>query len=280
MDNTIKKYIYRFMSFESFVDMVQRKALAFMLHDKWEDPYESFILKTMRHKEGRQEILRILREMRPKHAIENFKTLLELDPVLFSQSWTECPESDALWRIYSHNRMSIRVQVFTTKTFSLSQPPEHVIPNNIIYSDSISIESQLKNIIEDKKKIKIEKIFFTKRNAFSHEQEIRLSTLDYTNFALQTPFQCEVMKELYDEKEITKKQYETFMNTTHIKKISGLKYVSYKHIPNFIESLMLHPLAPDWLDETARTFCENNNLNYIGKSKLYQFNYEDSQSSD
>ncbi len=37
---------------------------------------------------------------------------------------------------------------------------------------------------------------------------------------------------------------------------------------------MLHPQTPNWFDETLAKYCEDNNLNYLGKSKLYQFNYK------
>ncbi|MBN1290643.1 MAG: hypothetical protein JXB48_02305 [Candidatus Latescibacteria bacterium] len=273
MNDTIKDYIYRFMSFESFVDMVQRKALAFFLHDKWEDPFESFILKTMKLKEGRQEILRILKEMTQDLAMENFEKILKFYTVVFSQSWTECKESDALWRIYSHNNMSIRTEIRTTNILNLFQEPTRVTAHKMQYSNTISIKSQLKDIIDDDK-IKIEKIFLTKRKEFSHEKEIRLVTLDLLNYSKQTPFQRDIMKELFEEGEIEEEYYKTYTQFNSSRKISDVKYVSYGDITEFISSVMLHPLAPNWCDETVRTFCKNNNLNYIGKSKLYQFNYD------
>ena len=39
--------IYRFMSFESFVDTIQRKELALIHPEKWEDPYEGFVFKSV-----------------------------------------------------------------------------------------------------------------------------------------------------------------------------------------------------------------------------------------
>ena len=52
-----------------------------------------------------------------------------------------------------------------------------------------------------------------------------------------------------------------------------VKYISFSQINNFISSVMLHPLATGWMDETVKEFCARNNINYFGKSKLYTLQY-------
>ncbi len=59
-----------------------------------------------------------------------------------------------------------------------------------------------------------------------------------------------------------------------VKKINSnlqekIQYVSFSEIDDFIESVMLNPFAPEWFNETMKTFCESNNLRYLGKSTLY-----------
>jgi hypothetical protein len=39
------KGIYRFVAFESFVDIVQRQALSFVSPSTWDDTYEGFIFR-------------------------------------------------------------------------------------------------------------------------------------------------------------------------------------------------------------------------------------------
>ncbi|MEN8194557.1 MAG: hypothetical protein ABFS12_17185 [Bacteroidota bacterium] len=47
-------------------------------------------------------------------------------------------------------------------------------------------------------------------------------------------------------------------------------HVSFEKVEDFLESVLLNPFAPDWLNETLEIFCNNNDINYIGKSQLYQ----------
>lgn len=45
--------------------------------------------------------------------------------------------------------------------------------------------------------------------------------------------------------------------------------ISYAHIDNFIEGVMVHPLAPKWYVEIVKEFCNRNNLLFEGQSDLY-----------
>ena len=47
------------------------------------------------------------------------------------------------------------------------------------------------------------------------------------------------------------------------------KDISYAHIPDFVEGVLVHPMAPDWYVEVVGEFCKRNNLPFEGKSKLY-----------
>ena len=280
MGSRVPPFIYRFMSFEAFVDIVQQKALAFMHHEKWEDPYEGFIFKTIKHEEGRKKILRILTELTPDHAMTHFLILSNFEKTLFGQSWTKCPESDALWRIYSHNNMSVRVEIWSPKVIGALQGALQVHPFEIKYSDSISIKTQLEQIV-DGNKINLVNALLTKRTDFEHEQEIRLLAFDTENMPNdQQNFPPEVLNELYKKGDITRQEFDTGMKeSTKVKNILDVKYITYDQNKNFIHSVMLHPLAPNWFNKTLAAFCKNNNLNYLGRSKLYQFNYERPQSS-
>lgn len=261
--------IYRFMSFESFVDMIQRNALTFVYHELWEDPYEGFLFKAIKDARGKEQILTILKKLTPEYVMLNFGVLLKFGRTIYGQSWTKCPESDALWRIYSNGQKSIRIEVSIKDISRL----EGVKSHDIKYSKSFSLESQLKKIFK-KNKTYLHNILLTKRTAFKHEQEVRLLTdidLDYLPND-QTTFPPEALKVFLESGEITKEQFETGINSINRKKIlPDEKYIFFDHIDNFINSVMLHPLAPKWFDETLIRFCEDKGLKFLGKSKLYQF---------
>ncbi len=266
--------IYRFMSFESFVDMIQRKSLTFVHYEKWEDPYDGFILRAMKNKDGIKQILDSLKRLTPELAIPNWGFLLKSNNIMFGQSWTQCEESDALWRIYSNNKMAIRIEVLGFDIFKLKEDYS-ITPHEIVYSDSISIESQLEQIV-DNDKINLDKLLLTKRTAFEHEQEVRLLKIDFDYFQDDSRnFDPGVLKVLYKNGDITKEQYDTgIQSINRIVKVPNVVYIPFSHINNFIRSVMLHPQAPNWFSDTVSKFCANNDLNYLGKSKLYQFSLD------
>ena len=115
------------MSFESFVDMIQRKALAFFPIYTWEDPYEGFLFKAIKTKSGSDRILQILREIAPKYAMPNWITLHKFVRSSFCQSWTECPESDALWRIYAQNKTYVSIENTKDSISQLSRVSYHKV---------------------------------------------------------------------------------------------------------------------------------------------------------
>ena len=221
--------IYRFVSFESFVDIIQRKELAFVSPSMWEDPFEGFIFKTIKDTVGRKNVLEGLERL---NQATHMDVLDVCEHIVKGQCWTRTHESDAMWRIYSYSNMSIRIEVDREKINELKDVESH----DVSYHDKLDLEVEMDQIIsEDGNGLSLFKAFYNKRNAFSHEEEVRL-------FTAINP-----------------------LNSNQV------DYVSFKNIDGFIKSVMLHPLAPNWFGETLRNFCELNNLNYLGKSRLYDF---------
>lgn len=48
-------------------------------------------------------------------------------------------------------------------------------------------------------------------------------------------------------------------------------YIDLKDIDlsDYIKSVKLNPFAPDSIDDLLKDLCQRNNLNYVGKSTLY-----------
>lgn len=221
--------IYRFISFESFVDMMQRKDLAFVSPSKWEDPFESFIFKAIRTEQGRKNVSESLKKLGQD---THMAILDRFEHAVKGQCWTRTNESDALWRIYSYGNMSIRVEVDNEKIKEL----KNVKSYDVKYYGKLNLAIELEQIMSDNGNvISLNKAFCNKRNSFRHEEEVRL----LTNIKLPNEEQVE--------------------------------YVSFENIDGFIKSVMLHPLAPNWFDETLKQFCKSNGLSYLGKSELYTF---------
>lgn len=85
--------IYRIIPFESFLEMITTNSLTLVKTRLWEDPYENFLLKCNASLQNGTPV--------------DMKGLQEQ---IFGQCWTLFPETDAFWRIYSHNINGVRLK--------------------------------------------------------------------------------------------------------------------------------------------------------------------------
>ena len=258
--------IYRFISFSSFVDTIQRGALAFVQHSLWGDPYEGYIFKALKTPEGQKKILDMLRQLSPQLAKATYGTLLNIDSCIHGQSWTKCPENEYLWRINCRNQDSIRIEISLDNINKLNQVKAYEID----YVNT-TLEEDIKAIIIGVNKIDIAPILRRKRPEFSCEQEIRLlSDIDLNYLPINRSHKMEViLEQFYKEGKITKNQLEYAMKNLTSESKPGYKYIEYNHIPGFIKSVMVSPNAEDWFVETVETYCSTKNLHFVGKSQFH-----------
>lgn len=161
--------IYRIISFERLLGMLDAKRNYLSSPSTWDDPFENVLLRISADRPGGE---RIEYGFRKK---------------LFAQSWTMTSESDALWRIYSDKQ---GCQIITTiKTLIKSVWPElkpSIYIGKVTYlsqKDFNALITTLKNDPESlpinaSNGVKIAKTLLLKRTAFKHEKEIRLIYFD------------------------------------------------------------------------------------------------------
>ena len=252
-----KEFLYRYVSFETFVGMVQNSALTFVLPSVWEDPYEAKPFYTL---------------IKNTDDIVKKLFLLSIFHKTYCQSWTTLAESDAMWRIYSYNCRALRISVCKDKIKLLENID--VIP--IRYEDNFDTSSTENNY--DKFIDSLAK----KRSAFEHEQEIRLISC----FKFKDTDDAERHIKAWlgisgnpDAIDFVENLFPSLVPDEQATKICELlniganarttKDISFKHISNFIDGVMVHPQAPDWYCKIVKDFCTINGVNYEGKSKLY-----------
>lgn len=144
----MSEYLYRYISFESFVGLVQNKALTFVLPELWDDPKEGV------------PFFKFLNSIE-----DDFEKIMyySIYHKTFGQCWTKLSESDAMWRIYSYNNRAVQIKVDTDKLLLLKDV--RIVP--VEYTDSYIVDSS-------KKMESFYKSLARKRVAFQHENEVRL----------------------------------------------------------------------------------------------------------
>lgn len=247
--------IYRFMSFENFVDMIQTQSLAFVHPTMWDDPLELEAFEKM---------------LSEKEEVEGLIFLCQKYKV-YAQSWTRLEESDAMWRIYNNNGMSIRISIKKDSIPLL----EGVELKNVLYTNDIDRELKKIDLKES-----YDQLFAIKRKVFQHEQEVRLikhyrfkDIEDAKNhvYAFLFMFNENYRKAILDNYKIEEleQRVKESVELTNVNLANKVEKINYSHIPNFIQDVMLSPFAPSWFEDTVKRYCEINNIKFIGKSKLY-----------
>jgi hypothetical protein len=253
--------IYRFISFESFVDMIMKQSLTFVHPTLWDDPYELNFIETKINK-----TINSVDSINSKRALQ---VILEeiITKKLYCQSWTKLNESDALWRIYNNNNTSVRIEIDMKDISKL----ENVEGLEVEYVDDPA------GIVEKDSFYDLIKI---KRKAFAHENEIRLLThykfkgtedvQEYINDYLKLSGDPRFYKDIKIEE--VSEEVKRVLSKLNFNLKDTTFQVYYGHINNFIKSVMLNPFAPEWFDGTLKMFCKQYDINYLGKSELYKVN--------
>ena len=146
------KYLYRILSYRHAMAMFGNRELYFASPRSWDDPYE----KVLVHK---------------------------YSDALFAQCWCKKAVSDAMWRIYSADRTSLRICATRNKLNSALTAAQRdkdfvFLIEDVEYKTSKQVETHISNIAKD---LRVEysvrraqDVLLVKRDAFDHEEEVRV----------------------------------------------------------------------------------------------------------
>jgi len=169
--------IYKYFPLKYLVSLLESRYLFFNKITSWEDPYENFFLKQVF---TRTDGTLIDREIIEK-CFNGF----------YGQCWTKEPESDAMWRIYSHFSLSathiwdlgnaaIKIKVLReeiVKQVSASLKSCSVSLQDVEYLNGANITDWLRSLPIINRRNMVEyilKSLYIKRTEFEHEKEVRL----------------------------------------------------------------------------------------------------------
>lgn len=163
--------IYKYIPLDYVTIMIHEKKLRFAKISTWEDPYENPILKhhLWRINDGSRETIDL------SYFWDN----------IYGQSWTLLEESDAMWRIYSHDKQAVRIKTTIGKLFdticaSGSSNSSGTFVGCIKYDDEVVNSFFLRSLPKSgiwesflcNSKFFREMLLY-KRTPFEHEKEVR-----------------------------------------------------------------------------------------------------------
>ncbi len=270
--------LYRFTSPERFFELVQQQHLTLILPELWPDPYEGFLFRAVESQEGMGKVEEVLKHIISDEGLRKFCliALTMYKRCRYAQCWTKCQESDALWKMYSHNNKAVRIEIDRRDVSHL----DGVTAYDIKYADFLDLEGELRILFAQSANtlsIFSETAFLTKRTQFSDEHEVRLLTKNVIeNLLLRKPWKVQAEMWVYEQSHREGRMDDNAFDL-QMKRLTRELYppatvnVSFAQIDGFVRSVMLHPLAPNELDLQIAAFCAEHSLQYLGKSKLYTF---------
>lgn len=162
-----EKPIFRFIPFDRLTDILINNATYISPVTSWEDTYENWLIKA---------------SFKSKSTRISFKEFLS---GYFGQCWTTSKETDALWRIYSADKNSVKIKSTISDLLSselnLDNFKDYSTITKIMGQVSYLNRNQIINWLDHKKReigiINSQILLdsqFIKRREFIHEKEFRL----------------------------------------------------------------------------------------------------------
>jgi hypothetical protein len=171
--------LYRVYALDRFEQLVATKYDALLNPTKWEDPFENFFLEATE-------------VMDPQSG--DIISLKNLAADWYGQCWTTLPESDAMWRIYSSDpnkagadpdKLGVKVKTRARKLFDNLRHTDSNSPylqffiGQVDYKTEAEIMTMMQGLTLLDVAIggqgeKFADLLCIKREAFQHEQEVRL----------------------------------------------------------------------------------------------------------
>lgn len=169
------------MPINRFLQMLEDKKLTLVKPKKWDDPFENALLNCDIET--------------PDGEIVSFSA----KDSVYGQCWTFHRETDAMWRIYSHNKDGIRVRTTPRKLLTAlrkAEPKHHNVKcfiGKVSYLSKSKLLDKLQSInLLNPNGSGIAESLLYKRTAFEHENEVRLIYSGDDDASVSDIFQFEI----------------------------------------------------------------------------------------
>ena len=259
------QFIYKYMSFDKFIAMVEKQKMYLTRIDHWDDTFEGYLLSHYLTHDGRFSFV-------PQHQRNAIKELILKS--IYAQSWThESQESDAMWRIYSHDCKGVRIKCAFSETLNdiknrINCKQYNVSNFAVDYSNSISVNaiSTTPNILENISDGGLVKYALEyKRPAFKHEAEYRFCAYLIQNIKVI----CDYLMKLYHNGAFS----DIPATESHLSHCGDV--LEYQFALTDITEILLDPRASQDHRNTFDAYCTNRGFSKqynisCNQSKLYR----------
>ena len=281
------KRLFRYISFEDFINLAINNKDRFVRPSSWDDKYEGYLFSRM---ESIEDVRKIVSEMYynlcPKnyYAIpDNYFRMWHSKWFTYAQCWSRHSETDAMWRCYSYGNRAIRIR---TRDNKLLAHTKSIFPKEkqfSVYLEKVSYDLNKKSIMEQqikqmKDSILAHDTYFHKRPAFKHEGEYRLLIADNSLYGAEGISSFNVkfkIKEQVSDKTdeeiidyLTEKIYTQRAEWGRIDE-NNVRVEDAGDISEFLEGVMVHPAAPQWYVDIVQDICRSKGIKFDGQSEIY-----------
>lgn len=226
--------LFRYVSFETFVDLIQTQSLYFVYPPKkWDDAFEGFLYRAIKTPEGKQKVFSLLPTVREREFAEGVLCDDSLSHTRY-QCWSQARDTIAMWSIYHYSNRALMIATTSDKILELEVEDQKIKLDKVNYVKTISLEQEVKAI--NWPKCHTPDIFKTKRSEFKHEREYRAHVGVLQKINCEDPLN-----------------------------------VPITNVQEFIVGVLVHPAAPAYYVKIVDDYCRINKIKFWGQSRLLKF---------
>ena len=258
--------LYRIMPLKFFFEMIKSQKLYFVRPKLWMDKHEGFLFQKLKSPQGIKEVELAVSQFPPNLSRRCFiESALAFEKTFYAQSWSLRPHSAAMWRDYNHDNSSVRIEINESDIQKLHLV--HLI--DIEYVDAVNLYAELDRVFGQGDSVCPMEAYRIKRRDFDHEQEVRLIYINPEALVEKPKAQMDQWRAAVENLRHSDPILAKAIEKEVLSEIQDHQLIDFNQVRGFIKSIMLHPHANSDLDRELANFCSRHELNYLGKSKLY-----------
>ena len=275
--------LYRIISLESFIELLDLKEEVYTSPSIWKDSYEGCALQFIDNEKNRKRFIDALVSQYCENkdfinaVVDNYVKAEIARYCCFAQCWSHKKESDSLWNKFGIGSHAIQIESDTGRIAEILNSQE-LNPRICKIEYDIKEKDEPESFIRFYQKgTDFKDQFFHKRKAFKEEGEYRvLITRD--DYATQLLNRLNIYRQglvglIEAGKTITVDSIIETINEVkkqHIIQLEPTLKVQISDVSKYIRGVRVHPDAEQWYVDFVKELCLKHKVGFKEKSSLYK----------